>query len=52
MTEDRQMVAWAVLQGKLPADELSYSEIDEIKSLIFNAVTNKLSLPLFDSKMH
>jgi hypothetical protein len=52
MTEERQMVAWAVLQGKLPAAELSYSEIDELNDLIFNAVTDKLSLPLFDSKMH
>jgi hypothetical protein len=52
MTEERQVVAWAVLQGKLPADELTYAEIKEIDNLIFDAVSVKLSSPLFSSKMH
>ena len=52
MTEERQVVAWAVLEGKLPADELTYAEIKEIDSLIFDAVLAKLSLPLLCTKMH
>jgi hypothetical protein len=52
MNKERQDVAWAVLQGSLPADKLTYSEITELNNLIFDAVANKLSLPLFDSKMH
>ena len=52
MTEERQIVAWAVLQGKLPADELTYAEIEEIEDLIFDAVSAKLSSPLFYTKMH
>jgi hypothetical protein len=52
MTEERQIVAWAVLQGKLPADELTYAEIEEIEDLIFDAVSVKLSSPLFCTKMH
>ena len=52
MTEDRQIVAWAVLQGKLPANELTYAEIKEIDNLIFDAVSVKLSSPLLCTKMH
>ena len=52
MTEERQIVAWAVLQGKLPADELTYAEIEEIEDLIFDAVSVKLSSPLFCTKIH
>jgi hypothetical protein len=52
MTEERQVVAWAVLQGKLPANELTYAEIKEIDNLIFDAVSVKLSSPLLCTKMH
>ena len=52
MTEERQRIAWAVLQGKLPAEELTYAEIEEIEDLIFDAVATKLSSPLFSNKIH
>lgn len=52
MTKERQMVAWAVLQGKLPAEELTFAEIKEIDDLIFDAVSVKLSSPLLCTKMH
>lgn len=52
MTEERQRIAWAVLQGELPAEELTYAEIEEIEDLIFDAVSAKLSSPLFSNKIH
>lgn len=52
MTKERQMIAWAVLQGELPAEQLSYDEIGEIGELIFDAVAAKLSLPLLSNKIH
>jgi hypothetical protein len=52
MTEERQKIAWAVLQGELPAEELTYAEIEEIEDLIFDAVATKLSSPLFSNKIH
>jgi len=52
MTEERQKIAWAVLQGELPVEELTYDEIEEIEDLIFDAVAIKLSSPLFSNKIH
>lgn len=52
MTEERQRIAWAVLQGELPEDELTFDEIDEIEDLIYDAVAAKLSSPLFSNKIH
>ena len=47
MTDERQLVALAVLEGNLPADSLSWEEIEEIGEAVFNAIALKMgsSLP-------
>jgi hypothetical protein len=47
MINDRQLVALAVLEGKLPADSLSWEEIEELQEAVFDAVAVKMgsSLP-------
>jgi hypothetical protein len=47
MTDERQLVALAVLEGRLPADELSWEEIEELQEAVFDAVATKMgsSLP-------
>jgi hypothetical protein len=42
MTEDRLMVAEAVMAGQIPEYHLSQAEIDEIFEIACNAATDKL----------
>ena len=42
MTDDRQLVALAVLEGKLPADALSWEEIEELEEAVFDAIADKM----------
>ena len=41
MTPDRQMIAWAVLEGKLPESTLTKAEVDEILCLVQEAIMEK-----------
>ena len=41
MTPDREMIAMAVLEGKLPESMLTKSEVDEILCLVQEAVMEK-----------
>jgi hypothetical protein len=41
MTDERQLVVFAVLEGKLPPDELSWEEIEELKEAVFDAIATK-----------
>lgn len=43
MTDERMLVAMAVFEGKLPADELSWEEIEELEEAVFDAIVNKCS---------
>jgi len=47
MTDERQLVVLAVLDGKLPADSLTWEEIEELEEAVFDAIANKIgsSLP-------
>lgn len=42
MTEDRLMVAQAVMAGKIPEYHLTQEEIDELFEIACNAATQKL----------
>ncbi len=41
MTEDRQMVMMAVLEGKLDASHVTWEEIEELQDGVFEAVAAK-----------
>jgi hypothetical protein len=38
MTEDRQMVMQAVLEGKLPADAVTMEELNEVEDILFELI--------------
>ncbi len=46
MTDERQLVVLAVLEGKLPADSLSWEEIEELEEAVFDAIADKMGLCL------
>jgi len=50
MTKDRQIIAMAVLEGKLPAEILTWKEIKQLDQLIFDTVSNKYKTVLFTSE--
>ena len=54
MTEDRQMIVMAVLEGKLPVSMITEKELDELHEAVFDAVAAKKmsSLPHFDANLH
>lgn len=41
MTEDREMIVMAVLEGKLPESMLTQAEVDEVLILVQEAVMEK-----------
>lgn len=43
MTEDRQMVVMAVLEGKLDASHITIEELRELEEAVFEAVADKRS---------
>ena len=51
MSEDREIVAMAVLDGQLSPDYLTLDEIAEINNKLFDIITKK-RLPHFNRKMH
>lgn len=51
MTEDRQMIAIAVLEGQLPVDALTLDEVAELQERLFDIITEK-HLPHFDTNLH
>jgi hypothetical protein len=54
MTEERQLVVMAVLEGKLPIDMITKKELDELHEAVFDAVAIKKmsNLPHFDVNLH
>ena len=54
MTEERQLVVMAVLEGKLPVSMITEKELDELHEAVFDAVAIKKmsSLPQFDINLH
>lgn len=51
MTKDREIIAMAVLEGKLPAELLTWKEIQQLDELIFDTVSNKYKTTYFDSEL-
>jgi hypothetical protein len=43
MTEERQMVMLAVLEGNLPVDSITDEELLELEAAVMNAVAEKRS---------
>lgn len=43
MTEDRQMVMMAVLEGKLDASHVTMDEIRELENAVFEAIATRKS---------
>jgi hypothetical protein len=41
MTPEREMIVWAVLQGKLPEQTLTQEEVDEVLVLVQEAIMDK-----------
>ena len=41
MTPDREMIVWAVLEGKLPEQMLTQEEVDEVLVLVQEAIMSK-----------
>ena len=41
MTEDRQAVMMAVIEGKLPASAVTMEEINELEEAVFEAIAAK-----------
>jgi len=41
MTPEREMIVWAVLQGKLPEQMLTQEEVDEVLVLVQEAIMDK-----------
>lgn len=50
MTKDRQIIAMAVLDGKLPAELLTWKEIQQLDELIFDTVADKYKTVLFTAE--
>lgn len=41
MTEDRQMVMQAVLEGKLPPDSVTLEELQEVEETLFELIAER-----------
>jgi hypothetical protein len=41
MTPEREMIVWAVLEGKLPEQMLTQEEVDEVMVLVQEAIMSK-----------
>jgi hypothetical protein len=41
MTPEREMIVWAVLEGKLPEQMLTQEEVDEVLILVQEAIMSK-----------
>jgi hypothetical protein len=41
MTPEREMIVWAVLEGKLPEQMLTQEEVDEVMVLVQEAIMDK-----------
>ena len=41
MTEDRQMIMQAVLEGKLPPYSVTLDELDEVKEVLFELICER-----------
>ena len=41
MTPEREMIVWAVLEGKLPEQMLTQEEVDEVLILVQEAIMDK-----------
>jgi hypothetical protein len=41
MTPEREMIVWAVLEGKLPEQMLTQEEVDEVLVLVQEAIMDK-----------
>jgi hypothetical protein len=41
MTEDRQMIMQAVLEGKLPADSVTMEELNEVHEVLFELICDR-----------
>ena len=41
MTEDRQMIMQAVLEGKLPPDSVTMDELDEVKEVLIELICER-----------
>jgi hypothetical protein len=50
MTKDRQIIAMAVLEGKLPSETLTWKEIKQLDQLIFETVSNKYKTVMYVSE--
>lgn len=51
MTEERQLIAIAVLEGQLPVDALTLDEVAELQERLFDIITEK-HLPQFNVNLH
>ena len=49
MTPEREMIVWAVLDGKLPESVLTKAEVDEVLILVQEAVMDKKMQELYDA---
>lgn len=52
MTPERQMIAWAVLQGTLSEDHLTMDEVEEIQLLAQQAVMEKIMTDMYTAGTH
>lgn len=50
MTKDRQIIAMAVLEGKLPPELLTWKEIQQLDEVIFDTVSDKYKTVLFTTE--
>ena len=50
MTKDRQIIAMAVLEGKLPSQTLTWKEIKQLNEVIFEKITNDYKTVMFVSE--
>lgn len=46
MTEERELVMMAVLDGQLSPDVLTLEEVAELQEVLFDAIAEKKMLPL------
>lgn len=51
MSEDREIIAMAVLDGQLPIEVLTLEEVAEINEKLFDIIARK-HLPQFNMKLH
>ncbi len=52
MTPERQMIAWAVLQGELSEDHLTLDEVEEIQLRVQEAVMDRKMVDLHTAGTH